>query len=453
MTAPDQAVGDRALVVGLRVVGAAVTRALQRRGVDVVACDDRPTADTRAWAEELKIELAESPDASRLAELVAGVDTVVLSPGIPDRHPIHALATAAGVPTRSEYDLAAAWDSRPCLAVTGTDGKTTVTSLVEQMLLASGRRPMIAGNAEVPLVEAIDDPEPEMFVVEASSFGLGVSTGFHPSVATWLNFAPDHQDAHAGLDSYERAKARIWSNLGPNDRPVANADDVIVRRNASGLANLVTFSLLGDADWWLMGDQLIGPGGTTFLRVHELPRAFPHDIANTLAAAATAVAGGATPEGAARAARDFRGLPHRVTLVGEAGGVQYYDDSKATTPHATLAAVSAFESVVLIAGGRNKGLDLASLVGAADHVRAVVAIGEAAPEIETAFAGERPVVSAASMDEAVTSARDLARSGDVVVLSPGCASFDWYRSYGERGDDFIRAVHETVTDVGSGGDR
>lgn len=433
-------VGDRVLVAGLRVVGTAVARALGARGVEVVACDDRPTDATRATALELGIELVEAPDQARLATLVGAADTVVLSPGIPEDHPVHAVAQAAGVPTRSEYDLATAWDDRPFVAVTATDGKTTVTSLVEQMLLASGIRAVAAGNIEVPLVAAIDDPAPEVFVVEASSFGLGASTWFRPRVATWLNFAPDHLDTHRTLRSYEEAKARIWQNLGPGDTPVASLDDVVVRRNASGLPGLVTFSISGDADWSVIGNRLLTPGGELFLTKEELPRAFPHDVANTLAAAATACAAGASVEGAAEAARAFVGLPHRVVLVGEADGVRFYDDSKATAPHATLAALDGFPSAVLIAGGRNKGLDLSVLAGAAGHVRAVVAIGEAAAEVEAAFAGTRPVVKAGSMDQAVAAAQGLAQPGDAVVLSPGCASFDWYGSYGERGDDFIRAA-------------
>jgi UDP-N-acetylmuramoylalanine--D-glutamate ligase len=170
----------------------------------------------------------------------------------------------------------------------------------------------------------------------------------------------------------------------------------------------------------------------------------PHDVANALAASATALAGGATIAGARQGLLGFRGLPHRVSFVGEAGGVSYYDDSKATAPHATLAAVRGFESVVLIAGGRNKGLDLAALRDGAAHLRAVVAIGEAAPEIAEAFAGLRPVRRAWSMDEAVSVASGLARGGDAVLLSPGCASFDWYGSYGERGDDFARVVRALI---------
>jgi UDP-N-acetylmuramoylalanine--D-glutamate ligase len=172
----------------------------------------------------------------------------------------------------------------------------------------------------------------------------------------------------------------------------------------------------------------------------ELHRAFPHDLANALAAAATVVHGGGSVAGARDGLLAFRGLPHRVSLVGEAGGVGWYDDSKATAPHATRTAVRAFESVVLIAGGRNKGLDLTELAEDAAHIRAVVAIGESAPDIAAAFDGIRPVRTATSMDDAVAEAAALARPGDVVLLSPACASFDWYGSYVERGDDFVRAV-------------
>lgn len=170
----------------------------------------------------------------------------------------------------------------------------------------------------------------------------------------------------------------------------------------------------------------------------------PHDVANALAAIATARHGGARLDAMAATLAGFVGLPHRVSVVGEAGGVRFVDDSKATVPHATLAALAAFESVVLIAGGRNKGLDLTALRDGADHVRAVVAIGEATDEVIAAFEGIRPVESVPDMDAAVGAATSLARSGDVVLLSPGCASFDAYRDYAQRGDDFVRAVRALV---------
>jgi UDP-N-acetylmuramoylalanine--D-glutamate ligase len=358
---------------------------------------------------------------------------------------VFASAAAAGVPVLSEFDLAARWDDRPLLAVTGTDGKTTVTTLVCDMLLAAGLRAVAVGNTPVPLVAAIDDPDVDVFVVEASSFRLEHSQRFAPAVATWLNFAADHLDSHRDLPAYEAAKARIWRDQSPDQVAVGNADDPVVARHlAAAPARRVAFSIAGPADFHVAGDTLVGPDDAVLARVDELPRAFPHDIANGLAAAATALAGGASLEGVRRALVEFRGLPHRVALVGEAGGVRFYDDSKATTPHAAAVAIAAFDHVVLIAGGRNKGLDLGVLASAAGPVRAVVAIGEATDAVASAFAGVRPVHSAGSMDEAVRLAAGLARPGDAVLLSPGCASFDWYGSYGERGDDFARAVREVA---------
>ena len=445
----------KALVVGLGVTGAAVARALLARGHGVVVADDAAGPAARAAADDLGLDLVEAPSTDELAALVAGADAVLPAPGVPARHPLFGAARAAGVPVLSEFDLASWWDDRPLLAITGTDGKTTVTTLVRDMLLASGLAAVAVGNTPVPLVAAIDDPGTDVFVVEASSFRLEHSQRFAPAVGTWLNFAADHLDSHPDLASYEAAKARIWRDQSAEQVAVGNADDPVVARHlAAAPARHATFALAADADFRLVGGaasggRLTGPGEgragpVEIARVEELQRALPHDIANGLAAAATALAGGASIEGVRRGLLDFRGLPHRVALVGEAGGVRFYDDSKATTPHAAATAVAGFESVVLIAGGRNKGLDLGVLAESAEPIRAVVAIGEAAPEVVAAFDGVRPVTSAGSMDEAVRAAVDLARPGDAVLLSPGCASFDWYGSYGERGDDFARAVGEAT---------
>jgi UDP-N-acetylmuramoylalanine--D-glutamate ligase len=445
----------KALVFGLGVTGAAVARALVAHGHDVVVADDAAGPAARAAAADLRLDLVEAPAAGELAALVAGADAVLPAPGLPARHPLFAAARAAGVPVLSEFDLASWWDDRPMLAITGTDGKTTVTTLVRDMLLASGLAAVAVGNTPVPLVAAIDDPATDMFVVEASSFRLEHSQRFAPAVGTWLNFAPDHLDSHPDLASYEAAKARIWRDQSTEQVAVGNADDPVVATHLAGApARHVTFGLAAEADFRLVGGaapggRLTGPaegraGPVEIARVEDLQRALPHDIANGLAAAATALAGGASIEGVRRALLGFRGLPHRVALVGEAGGVRFYDDSKATTPHAAATAVAGFESVVLIAGGRNKGLDLGVLAESAGPIRAVVAIGEAAPEVVAAFDGVRPVTRAGSMDDAVRAAVDLARPGDAVLLSPGCASFDWYGSYGERGDDFARAVGDAT---------
>jgi UDP-N-acetylmuramoylalanine--D-glutamate ligase len=369
---------------------------------------------------------------------------VLPTPGLGDVHPSIAAARRAGVPVRSELDLAAAWDDRPVVAITGTDGKTTVTTLTAAVLNASGRSAVAVGNTEVPLVAAIDDPSIDVFVVEASSFRLGHSERFAPLVGTWLNVSPDHLDRHGAMHDYVAAKARIWHDQAPDQWAVGNIEDPIVADLLERApARHVSFGLRA-GDYHVRLDELLSPEGDVLARRGDLFRAFPHDLTNALAACATARPAGATLEGCREGLRRFRGLPHRISLVGEAADVQWYDDSKATTPGAALAAVRSFASVVLIAGGRNKGLDLGALTAGADHVRAVVAIGEAAPDVERAFAGVRPVRTAASMAEAVAVARSLARPGDVVLLSPACASFDWYRSYGERGDDFTTKVHELI---------
>jgi UDP-N-acetylmuramoylalanine--D-glutamate ligase len=317
--------------------------------------------------------------------------------------------------------------------------------LTTNMLLASGVRATAAGNTEVPLVEAIDDPSVDVFVVEASSFRIDHSERFAPRVGTWLNFSPDHLNLHRSLESYELAKAKLWRDQSPEDVAIGSVDDAIVLGHLQAApARHVTFGLGDGAQFRVEHDRLLTDGGDVLADVRELSRRFPHDLTNGLAAAATALAGGATIEGCHDALVRFEGLPHRIAFVGERDGVRWYDDSKATTPNATLTATRSFDSIVLIAGGQNKGLDLGVLAGAAPRIRAVVAIGDAAGEVESAFAGVRPVVVAESMRAAVAAARELAQPGDTVLLSPACASFDWYRSYGERGDDFSAQVRSLI---------
>jgi UDP-N-acetylmuramoylalanine--D-glutamate ligase len=428
------------LLVGFGVTNRAVADALVRRGHEVVVVDDAPNAASRDAAARAGVELIEAPDDAAYEALVAASTMVVPSPGIGDVHRVLPIAARRHVPVRSELDLAAQWDSRPLLAITGTDGKTTVTTLTTSMLQASGVRAFAAGNTDVPLVAAIDDPEVDVFVVEASSFRIDHSERFAPHVATWLNFAPDHLNLHRSLESYELAKAKLWRDQTIDDVAIgARHDPVVMRHLATAPARHVTFGF-DDADFHVDASKLVTADGDVLASVDELPRAFPHDITNALAAAATALAGGATVDGCHDALVRFEGLAHRVAFVAEHDGVRWFDDSKATTPNAALTAVRAFPSVVLIAGGQNKGLDLTVLRDGADHIRAVVAIGDAASEVEDAFAGLRPVVVAPSMPAAVTAAAGLAEMGDAVLLSPACASFDSYRSYGERGDDFIANV-------------
>jgi UDP-N-acetylmuramoylalanine--D-glutamate ligase len=437
--APGTGAG-RVLVYGLGVSGAAAVRHLVAEGFDVMAVDDDGGPATRQRAVDLGVELVVAPDHEALATLASGVQEIVVSPGVPAGHGVFALG--AEVRLVGEVELAWRRARSTMVAVTGTNGKTTVTTLIAAMLVASGVRAVAAGNIGAPLLDAVTGPA-EVVVAEVSSFQLALTETFAPAVSAWVNFSEDHLDWHTSLDHYRQAKAKIWANAGPGDVVVANADDAAVteaaRVPAARGATVVTFGL-GTGDYQVVGHRLVGPGGQVLATVDELPRSLPHDLTNALCAAAAALAAGARPEGCRSALAAFRGLPHRVELVGEARGVKFYDDSKATTPGAVLAALDGFPSAVLIAGGRNKGLDLSVLRGAADHLRGVVAIGEAAGQVGAAFAGVCTVVEAPSMAEAVLAASSMARPGDAVVLSPACASFDWYSSYGARGDDFARCV-------------
>jgi UDP-N-acetylmuramoylalanine--D-glutamate ligase len=434
------------LVHGLAIAGAATVRALQRRGADVVASDDTVDDAKRALAAELGVELVERPDGHRLRQLVAASELVVPAPGVPETHELFAIAAAAGRPVQSELELAYRWEQerpggpRPMLAVTGTDGKTTTTLLAVAILEAAGIRAVDAGNTDVPLVAALDH-DVDAFVVECTSFRLAWTSSFRGDAAVWLNLAPDHLNWHAGMDTYEAAKARIFSQQRPDDVAIGFADDPVVLahlRRAPGRRR--TFAASG-ADYHVTDGHLCGPQGR-LAPVASLRRALPHDLTNGLAAAALTLEPGlATPDAVATALATFTGPRHRIELVGEAGGVRWFNDSKATTPHAASVAIRAFDSVVLIAGGLNKGLDLAPMAAAArGRVRAVVAIGQSADLVADTFAATGAVVTATSMEQAVEVAGDVARDGDVVLLSPGCASFDWYSGYPARGDDFRRLV-------------
>lgn len=424
----------RALVLGLGLAGESAARALQAHGYDVAVSDDAPTDATRERAARLGLALGDP---------TLDVDLVVPSPPVPFGHPVIQDALQRGIPVWSEFELAAQWSDIPMVAITGTDGKTTVTTLVERMLSASGLRTVAAGNMDPPLVDVLDEPL-DVIVVEASSFRLQFTETFRPKVALWLNFAPDHLDWHPTLEHYADAKARIWANQEPDDLAIANAEDKAVMRHVRrARSRLETFGFR-TGEWHMEGSRLVQPDGDELLTVGELHRALPHDCTNALAASAAAVGGGATLDGVREALRAFRGLPHRVSLVGHHGGVAWYDDSKATSPNAAVTAIRAFGSVVLIAGGRSKVDDLGALATDLDRIRAVVAIGEAAPLVVAAFDGKRPVVHATSMDDAVAKAASLAKRGDVVLLSPACASWDWYGGYAERGDDFARAAREVV---------
>ncbi|MBT8196925.1 MAG: UDP-N-acetylmuramoyl-L-alanine--D-glutamate ligase, partial [Acidimicrobiia bacterium] len=325
----------------------------------------------------------------------------------------------------------------PVIAVTGTNGKTTVTGLIADMLVASGVDAVAAGNIGTALSTVALDP-PALTVVEASSFQLRFIDSFSPSVAVVVNIAPDHLDWHGTFDAYVAAKARIFENQGPEDVVVVDADDAVasdLARQAPGRTIRVSGDRVTEDGAGFDGDIVVGE-----LRMlsPDVGASFLLDLA---VASVAALESGATPAGVAGVIAGFSTGPHRRRLVGEWAGVQWVDDSKATNPHAAIAAVSSYPSVVLIAGGRNKGLDLEPLV-TAPSVKAVIALGEAAEEIMALTPSRR----AATIDEAVAIADEIAVAGDTVLLAPGCASFDMFDNYAARGDAFVTAVRSTKED-------
>ena len=437
----------RALVIGLADTGMAVNRRLRAEGWDVTVIEDTPRAGA-AYAQRadatraLGTTIIEAPAAEVMRDEVAAADVVVPSPLVRLEHPALEAARVAGVPIRSEIDLAGERTALPIVAVTGTNGKTTVTTLTAEILNASGRRAVAAGNVGRPLIDAVDDAV-DVLVAEVSSFQLACSETFHPHVAVVLAIAPDHLDWHGSYETYVAAKARITDQQTAADLLVFDADDADASMIAKGSrANLAGFARRADATEYAreVDGELIAADGTVLAPISAMRRALRHDRTNALAAGIAALAVGATTAGIRAALASYATMPHRVALVDEAGGVKWYDDSKATNPDATLRALESFDSAVLLAGGRNKGLDLGVLAGARDHVRGVVAFGEAAPEVVAAFRGVAPVVETRSMHDAVRAAAKLAQPGDAVLLSPACASFDAYENYGARGDDFAAEV-------------
>lgn len=439
----------RALVYGVAITGRAVAQAMLARGYEVVLADDAVDDAKRDAAATLGCELVDAPAGAALDALVGAVDVVHPAPAIPETHRLIETAQRLGVPLRTELDLAYAWEQqrpggpRPFLAITGTDGKTTTTYMTAAMIAAAGHRTAAVGNTETPLVAALDG-DAEVFVVEASSFRLAFIEEFRAEASAWINLAPDHLNWHTSLDSYEAAKARMWRNVRPTDVAIGNRLDPVVLRNLERVPAERRTVAPDDADYSVVDGWLHGPQGP-LVEVAAMSRHLPHDVTNALTAAALVLETGWSDIAAvAEAMATFRHPAHRIEPLGTFRGAAWFNDSKATTPHAALTAIRGFDRIVLLAGGQNKNLDLSVLATESHRIRAVVALGESAPLIHDVFAGHCPVVTATSMAEAVALADELATAGDTVLLSPACASFDWYdsRGYVARGEDFKRLVAE-----------
>ncbi len=420
----------RTLVLGAGVSGKAAAKLARRLGHTVVGFDEERAAAAAARASGLDFT-GGTWDPSRLE----GAELVVTSPGIPPDAEMIADALAAGLPVWSELEFGARHATAPLLAVTGTNGKTTAVTAATAMLEASGAKVCAAGNIGTALSEVARDAW-DVIVVEASSFQLRFTERFHPIAAAILNVAPDHLDWHGSYEQYLAAKQAIFANQGPGDVLAYGADDPGARRAVAG-ARARTVPVSGDR----VPEHGAGVSeGEIRVAGHVLPApdTGPDFLTDLVAAAVLAHHADATEEGIREGLARFHPGPHRRTSVGRWGGVDWVDDSKATNPHAAAAAAAAYDTVVLIAGGRNKGLDLEPMADM-PSVRHVVAMGESAAELAALFDPVR-VTRVAGMEEAVSAADRISRPGDTILLAPGCASFDMFPSYSARGAAFQASV-------------
>ena len=426
------------VVIGLGKTGVSCVRHLVRRGVAVRVTDSRPAPPGLAALGDLatRVEL-------RLGgfdeSVLDGASQVLLSPGVSPQEPIVGAARRRGIEVVGDVELFAREARAPTIAITGTNGKSTVTSLVAHLASVAGRRVLAGGNLGEPALDLLARPVPDLYVLELSSFQLETTESLAPCAATVLNLSPDHLDRYASLEDYAAAKARIFRHAAA---AVLNADDPRVLAMRPGRAAVTTFSVRrADADFALAGDVLVRRG-TPLLAQSRLKIAGRHNVANALAALALGEAAGLELDAMTRALESFAGLPHRSEWIADVDGVRYVDDSKGTNVGATLAAVEGSDRpLVMILGGDGKGQQFAPLAAAfRGRVRAAVLIGRDAPAIAAAIGCLCPIELAASMPEAVAAAARLARSGDAVLLSPACASFDMFRDYAARGEAFAAAV-------------
>jgi UDP-N-acetylmuramoylalanine--D-glutamate ligase len=437
----------RALVIGFQRTGRALARALAARGVAVRVVDAKDAAALGVDGAPLAgVEPLLGDD--RAPARLDGVDLVVPSPGVPRAHVLLVEAARRGIPIASEIEVAARLGRAALIAITGTNGKSTTTSLVGRALELSGRRTFTGGNLGRPLIDAVDT-DADVWVAEVSSFQLEWVTSFRPAVACLLNVTPDHLDRHASFAEYRDAKARIFAAQTPADAAVVNCDDPVAAAIGAGLpARRLSFGQdRVDAGAFLDGGHAIVrlDGREDRVTLARTRLAGRHNAENVMAAALVARLAGAPASAVQEAVDTLAPLPHRLAFVAERSGVRWFDDSKATNVGATVKSLQSFAGpVVLLAGGVDKGGDYAPLVAAArEKTRLVLVFGQARERIAAALrAGGVPVCEADDLSQAVRMAAGAAVPGDTVLLAPACSSFDMFADYGARGRAFERAVEE-----------
>jgi UDP-N-acetylmuramoylalanine--D-glutamate ligase len=441
--------GKRVLVAGLARTGLATARFCAARGARLTAIDDRGAEQFGDAVQKLRglgCALAFGSDA--LTQFAAQ-DLIIPSPGVPSNHPGLMTARAARVPIWSEIELAWRFLRGGLIAITGSNGKTTTTSLLGHILAASGMPVIVAGNIGTPLIARVDESNDKTITVaEVSSFQLELIHSFRPDISVLLNVTPDHLDRHASFEDYALAKARIFENQSEPDAAVINADDPAAAQRAPSGPRIFWFSRkkrVADGAY-LRGDEIVfrrDGEDVSLLRRSEIGLRGDHNLENVLAAASAAFLAGAAPEEIASGVRSFPGVEHRLEFVAEIGGVSFFNDSKATNVDAAIKALEAFPGgLFIILGGKDKGSDYAPLVPLLrSRAKLVLLIGAAAEKIAAQLGSAIPFERAGTLQRAVDLARELAQKGDTVLLAPACASFDQFENYEHRGRVFKQLVH------------
>lgn len=449
--------GKSVLVVGAAKSGIAAARFLLASGARVILTDSQslenlpnlaPLLNAEGLPGELVLELGGHRDGSFRA-----CDFVVLSPGVPLSLSHFETSRKAGIPVIAEIELAARHLKGRIIGITGSNGKTTTTTLVSELLTGSGLKGYAAGNIGEPLINLVEGSSPEdIYAVELSSFQLEGVTLFRPFVGSILNLTPDHLDRYPGFEDYVAAKRRIFQNQDKSDFALLNADDPGTAAIAAQVPSTpVLFSRLKT----LVRGAYLRKGNLVYRDKAGVKKLFPadaillkgtHNLENVLAACAMAILAGADPESLEDSVHKFKGVEHRIEWVAEIAGVEYYNDSKATNVDAAVKSLESFPgNIILIAGGKDKAGDFTALRSLVrERVKHLVLIGEAASKIRKALDGAVEMSDAQSMQEAVTMCGSIAQAGDVILLAPACASFDMFQDYGHRGRVFKDAVRAMI---------
>jgi UDP-N-acetylmuramoylalanine--D-glutamate ligase len=443
---PPELAGKRVMVVGLGISGLAAARFIAGRGAQLVLTDIRSDLPSDGLPDgELHLG-GDDPN------WLNAIDLVIASPGVPRDSKLLSAATRTAIPVIGEIELASWFLRAPLIAITGTNGKSTVTTMVGEILRAAGLHTFVGGNLGTPLIEAVGR-DYDAAVAEVSSYQLETIVNFRPHIAVYLNLSDDHLDRYRDREAYGAAKARMFINQTEQDWAILNRDDACVwQQSRIARSRIFGFSMRkpddrAAADIWSNGTDLVfrraESGGRIGMQKFKLPGS--HNRANATAAAAAALAMGIEPDTISRALADFRGLPHRLEFVCEKDGVRFIDDSKGTNVGAVAEALRSLDGpVILLAGGVDKGGDYAPLRPLLEEkVRMLVLYGSAREKIRTALSGCCTIAAAETLAGAVRIAAYNARRGDVVLLSPACSSFDQFRNYAERGrlyQELVRAL-------------